>query len=316
MSDVEKRQTQQRAISIAACAAALAVGGPLIGYRFDLQKSGEAYSAGVAQLGAELAKSRTDRAPPEGAHEPWLKTVSYSFENHANRLTFTGGYGDLTAGEVDADTLSTLAIFDARQMNAAEREQRELNCLAEAVYYEARSEGPEGQMAVAEVVMNRVRDSRFPKTVCGVVYQGRYRETGCQFTFTCDGSLRFKPFGLAWDRAKAVALHVRMGLNKPVTNNATHYHTDYVNPYWAAGLIETAEVGSHIFYRFPKGAAEWSRVRLARDAQDRRQADLITISGSAVSDGLPAEQPVAPANAMVTISAPAQGAALGAAKAL
>ena len=117
-------------------------------------------------------------------------------------------------------------------MARARTRHDELDCLSEAVYYEARSEDTIGQMAVAEVVMNRVRDPRFPKTICDVVYQGQYRDTGCQFTFTCDGSLRHKPSGDAWDRAKDVALHVMLGLNTPVTNKATHYHTDYVNPYW------------------------------------------------------------------------------------
>ena len=306
MSAVEKRQTQQRAISIAACAAAFAVGGPLIGYRFEIQKTGEAYKGSVAELGAELAMSRVDEAPPEGANEPWLKTVSYGFQNsfkgNLQNASYQAGRGDLSglsAGAADNQSLMHLAVFGASQVDLAEREQSEVNCLAEAVYYEARSESTEGQMAVAEVVMNRVHDSRFPKSVCAVVYQGRYRDTGCQFTFTCDGSLRSKPYGIAWDRAKAVALHVRMGLSKPVTNRATHYHTDYVNPYWSAGLIETAEVGTHVFYRFPKGPAEWGKVRLALDAQEQRNATVQTysaeplaVSADGLTDGQSASQPV------------------------
>ncbi|MBI1360678.1 MAG: hypothetical protein GC155_10425 [Alphaproteobacteria bacterium] len=163
----------------------------------------------------------------------------------------------------DNDVVSRLTTFNMHRLDLAEREQGELDCLAKAVYYEARSEPLRGQMAVAEVVMNRVNDSRFPKTICGVVYQGQTREVGCQFTFTCDGSMHARPQGPAWDRARDVALHVALGLNKPITNHATHYHTDYVSPYWSAGMVETAEVGQHIFYRFPKTGAEWAHARLA-----------------------------------------------------
>jgi spore germination cell wall hydrolase CwlJ-like protein len=180
-----------------------------------------------------------------------------------------------------------LAEFTAENLGLAAREQAELDCLAEAVYYEARSETVKGQMAVAEVVMNRVRDPNFPKTVCDVVFQGRYRTTGCQFTFTCDGSLRVKPRGEAWDRARAIALHVAMGLSKPITNKATHYHTDYVNPYWSPGLVETATIGTHIFYRFPKTGAEWTKARMALAARNGLSSDPLIIP-------VDSEVPIAP----------------------
>jgi hypothetical protein len=138
-----------------------------------------------------------------------------------------------------------------------------------------------------------------------VVFQGQYRNTGCQFTFTCDGSLHHKPSGEAWDRAKAVALHVAMGLNKPVTNKATHYHTDYVNPYWKAGMVETAEIGTHIFYRFPKTGAEWSKARLALAAQNGVSPDPMIIP---VDSDVPISTPVNDADklaaaALITVSA-------------
>ena len=183
--------------------------------------------------------------------------------------------------ERDSRVLVGLAQFTAQNLGLAVHQKSEIDCLAEAVYYEARSEDATGQMAVAEVVMNRVKNPHFPKTVCGVVFQGQYRNTGCQFTFTCDGSRRQAPRGQSWDRARAVALHVAMGLNKPVTNKATHYHTDYVNPYWSAGLVETAEIGTHIFYRFPKTQQEWSRARIALAAQERTSEpapEMLTVS--------------------------------------
>ncbi len=153
--------------------------------------------------------------------------------------------------------------------------------------------------------MNRVRDPRFPKTVCDVVYQGHYRDTGCQFTFTCDGSLRHTPYGEAWDRAKAVALNVALGLSKPITNKATHYHTDYVNPYWKAGMVETKVIGTHIFYRFPKTSSEWTTARINLEAQEQRNmaadADLLAVStdAPAASDA----QPQVAAASLVQISA-------------
>jgi hypothetical protein len=121
-------------------------------------------------------------------------------------------------------------------------------CLTEAVYFEARSEPVEGQRAVAQVVLNRVRHPAFPRTICGVVYHGAERQTGCQFTFTCDGSLRQPRDPAAWQRASAVAEEALRGRVTPQVGFATHYHTDEVNPYWADSLRRLASVGDHIFY--------------------------------------------------------------------
>ncbi len=126
----------------------------------------------------------------------------------------------------------------------------EQKCLAEAVYYEARSETRSGQKAVAEVVMNRVTSKHYPNSVCGVVYQGSERRTGCQFSFTCDGSMDIKAYGKAWDRSVDVAEFVLSGGHIPMTNRSTHYHTLEVNPKWSKTLRMTRRVGSHVFYRF------------------------------------------------------------------
>jgi hypothetical protein len=131
---------------------------------------------------------------------------------------------------------------------------RALQCLTQAVYYESAREPLQGQEAVAQVVLNRLRHPAYPKSVCGVVFQGSGRTTGCQFTFTCDGSLGHRPRGRAWDRAQRVATAVMLGYTRPVTNNATHYHTTGVNPVWNSGLVPTTQIGVHKFYRFPRGA--------------------------------------------------------------
>jgi spore germination cell wall hydrolase CwlJ-like protein len=138
-----------------------------------------------------------------------------------------------------------------RAANARAREQR---CLAEAIYYEARGETYQGQLAVAEVVTNRVTSRHWPDTYCGVVYEGHTRATGCQFSFTCDGSMNRRPKGPAWRQANTIAAQVLMGLARPITHSATHYHTTGVSPYWRHGLVETGRVGAHIFYRLPTAA--------------------------------------------------------------
>src|SRR5690349_15488155 len=128
-----------------------------------------------------------------------------------------------------------------------------LECLASAAYYEAGSQGDDGERAGAQVVLNRVRHPAFPSTVCGVVYQGSTRATGCQFTFACDGSMYRQPDADGWKRAYRIAEAALSGyVFKPV-GFATHYHADYVVPYWASTLAKNAVVGAHIFYRWTGG---------------------------------------------------------------
>ncbi|HNR78000.1 MAG TPA: cell wall hydrolase, partial [Parvularculaceae bacterium] len=126
--------------------------------------------------------------------------------------------------------ISDLVDFDFTNLELARLDEEERTCLAQAIYYEARGESQRGQIAVAEVIMNRVRSGYYPNSICGVVYQGSHRSTGCQFTFTCDGSLNHRPRGRAWDRAQRVATAVMLGYTRPITQGATHYHTHAVNP--------------------------------------------------------------------------------------
>ena len=129
------------------------------------------------------------------------------------------------------------------------------DCLTAAVYHEARSEPIEGQRAVAQVVLNRVRDRAFPHSVCGVVYQGVGRGRGCQFSFACDGSTLRPRDASAWERAERVAVAALNGGVMADVGNATFYHAAYVLPWWARSLTRLGAVGSHIFYRWP-GAVE------------------------------------------------------------
>lgn len=129
--------------------------------------------------------------------------------------------------------------------------ERALNCLTMAIYYEAGAEPHDGQRAVAQVVLNRVRHPAFPNSVCGVVFQGSQRSTGCQFSFTCDGSRARVPSLRGWARSRAVAAAALAGEVYPGVGFATHYHANYVLPYWASSLSKSAQVGNHIFYRWP-----------------------------------------------------------------
>jgi spore germination cell wall hydrolase CwlJ-like protein len=126
---------------------------------------------------------------------------------------------------------------------------RELDCLTQAVYFEARGETLRGQAAVAQVVLNRVANPSFPKTICGVVFQGAATH-GCQFSFACDGSMRHGREADAWDRARQVAERALSGARVANIGAATHFHTIDVQPDWGPQMLRVAQVGLHVFYRF------------------------------------------------------------------
>ena len=135
---------------------------------------------------------------------------------------------------------------------------RALNCLTSAIYYEAGNEPEDGQRAVAQVVLNRVRSPLWPNSVCGVVYQGSERtDFHCQFTFSCDGAMARIPDATAWVRARGIAQQALSGKTYAPVGLATHYHTLAVRPAWAGTLQPVAVIGAHIFYRGmgPNGTA-------------------------------------------------------------
>ncbi len=128
--------------------------------------------------------------------------------------------------------------------------ERAADCLAATIYYEAGAEPVAGQMAVVQVVLNRVRHPAYPKTVCGVVFQGHERSTGCQFSFTCDGSMARRPSEEAWQRFRGLARAMLQGLVYAPVGLATHYHTDWVLPAWSARLDKVRVEGTHLFFRY------------------------------------------------------------------
>lgn len=157
-----------------------------------------------------------------------------------------------------ADGATTGADQGERQIYTAliapENMAKEQRCLAEAVYFEARSEGEQGRAAVAQVVLNRVKSGLYPNSVCGVVYQNSHRHLACQFTFTCEGkSLRVTEPG-PWRDATRIAREVYDGTTYLADVGAsTHYHANYVRPYWARKLKKMDTIGRHVFYKLRPG---------------------------------------------------------------
>ena len=199
----------------------------------------------------------------------------------------------------------------ARPFSAAGSEasqMRAVDCLAAAQYYEAGADWG-GQRAVAQVVLNRVRHPSYPASVCGVVFQGSERNTGCQFTFTCDGALARAPQPDLWRRTLAIAREALGGSVYAKVGTATHYHTDWVVPYWSGTLDKITNVRSHLFFRWPgasgRPAAFYSRpsgdepfvAKLARIAISHRPGeDMDGTAELALVDGpsLAGEAGVAP----------------------
>lgn len=160
-----------------------------------------------------------------------------------------------TAMLTSDDALANFIDFDFTTLTVAKLDAEERICLAQAIYYEARSEPRVGQLAVADVVLNRVASPLYPNSICEVVYQGSERLTGCQFSFTCDGSMGARLNKRKWNAAEDMAGAILAGVRVPVSRSATHYHANYVSPPWAARLTPTATIGTHKFYRFPSRTA-------------------------------------------------------------
>jgi spore germination cell wall hydrolase CwlJ-like protein len=170
-------------------------------------------------------------------------------------LTFQPNIAPADAEAINAerpDFIGSIAVarpfIAPRTADRAGDLQRAIECLTQTIYYEAASESSQGQRAVAQVVLNRVRDPNYPASVCGVVYQGSERRTGCQFTYTCDGSLARRPDPFLYARARMVAVGALAGAVEPSVGLATHYHTKQVVPYWRTDLVKLRTVGAHIFY--------------------------------------------------------------------
>lgn len=145
------------------------------------------------------------------------------------------------------------AAFPFRFVGTGTDRIRATDCLAIAAMAES-GHGEDGQRAVIQVVLNRVRHTAFAKTICGVVFEGSHRATGCQFTFTCDGALARRYSAASWTRARARATQALDGHVYAPVGLATHYHTDWVHPYWSGTLTKLSRVDTHLFFRWPGNA--------------------------------------------------------------
>jgi hypothetical protein len=218
------------------------------------------YAAGAVALLATGAAAFTLMPTREAANAASI-TVAVPAAKPADLIAATSGPAatDMQAVGEQAQIINAALPFASGPLHSAQRfvlagsdldQRRALLCLTQAVYYEAGFEPLEGRRAVAQVVLNRLRHPAFPKSVCGVVYQGAPTGT-CQFTFVCDGALYRQPAAGAWRAAQAIARAALAGYVETSVGEATHYHADYVAPRWAPLLAKVAEIGQHIFYRWP-----------------------------------------------------------------
>lgn len=149
-----------------------------------------------------------------------------------------------------AIALPVVAIMGQTAQADPKLSPAEKKCLATAIYFEARGESKTGQIAVAQVILNRVETKEYPDTICGVVYQNKHMKNACQFSFACDGAADTPRDTNAWELAEEITKNVIEG--RDLIHNvkaATHYHADYVNPYWAPKMRRLSKVGRHIFYQ-------------------------------------------------------------------
>ena len=207
--------------------------------------------ASLTQMASLTEQSMSDRRarPIDGGARPLSQQAApRTTGGFWNRLVRGVSRPQAGAAPADAITASTLRGMPRMSGNAQWR------CLAEAIYFEARGETVDGQVAVAEVILNRVDSARYPDTVCNVVEQGTGRRHACQFSYTCDGIPERVTEPGAWDRAGKIARLMLDGAPRTLTAEATHYHADYVAPRWSKVYPRTARVGSHIFYRAVPGA--------------------------------------------------------------
>ncbi len=174
-----------------------------------------------------------------------------------------GGVEAVTASTRGASATDAVEIIDARRISLSmvdslplpERGE-EWRCLAEAIYFESRGEPLSGQVAVAEVVLNRVDDRRYPGSICGVTRQGVGSGRACQFSYACDGRPEDMTSPLARERAKKLAALMIDRADRTVTGGATHFHATYVRPGWARRMTRTAAIGAHVFYRTGDAVAQ------------------------------------------------------------
>lgn len=247
---LQRRHLGRRALVLVAAFAVPAIAAP-----------GEWQDFGIGNAGS--ADVLVEPQPFEQPGESFPGSAFYYLAPDENPPPLVETQSDADGGKLFVDQQAGPIARSLRIDNSGVDRNRALECLTAAVYYEARSESDQGQRAVAQVVLNRVAHPSYPNTVCGVVYQGSERSTGCQFSFTCDGSLARAPNRMFWYRAQNVARAALSGYVERSVGLATHYHTIAVSPYWAPSLRHIITIGAHRFYRFGGAAGEAGAFRFA-----------------------------------------------------
>ena len=181
------------------------------------------------------------KAAPAALPVQTAKADTSALQLHATPATYqpaTDGFGGTAISPSQAELLAQVFLQQG-------------NCLADAMYYEARGEGRAGQLAIAEVVYNRMRSGYYPNTICGVVFEGSNLHTGCQFSFTCSGDMARRKSPVVWRRTQRLALQIVTGLVRlgDTTGGALSFHAQDVAPGWADTMSRTIQIGHHIFYR-------------------------------------------------------------------
>ena len=162
----------------------------------------------------------------------------------------------MLGASIASTTVSADTSSDIPQELFTKIERPQLYCLAKNIYFEARGDTLAGRYAVADVVLNRVKDRRYPETICEVVRQGQKDSNGnmkknrCQFSWYCDGKKDNTPNAEMWRQSQAIAYQiVILGTMRGITEGATHYHATYVNPSWNRGMDDIGRIGAHLFFR-------------------------------------------------------------------
>jgi len=225
----------------------------LIGSGFGLAVGATYLAGGMAQAATDYSRAeRIAQAAAGGFSESALQREAAGMTPGALRQARS--HDPLVSQAADPtpfeDGRRNRTVAATGRFGSALNRTRELDCLTQAVYFEARGETPRGQAAVAQVVLNRVKHPAFPKTVCAVVFQGAAHHRGCQFSFACDGSMRRGLEHGAWERARKVASRALSGVALADVGSATHFHTTAVSPGWGPRMLRVSQVGLHVFYRF------------------------------------------------------------------
>jgi hypothetical protein len=206
-------------------------------------------AGGIAASGPIAPAGRAPFAASRLPANPFVSSAAASIKGPAPAKY---GWNDLVrmASMKGGDGEEPTKIFGA--LSEKEFRARELRCMATAIYFEARGEPVRGQIAVAQVIMTRVRSDFYPNTICGVVFQGQWNRNSCQFSFACDGHTDAPKETEQWATALDVAKQVISGkAYLPEIAEATHYHASYVRPDWARQVRRIKQIGIHIFYKAP-----------------------------------------------------------------